>query len=178
MHIEFQQAIEKHRQRVVTLARYSLRSAADADDIAQEVFVKLWQHWPKIDHDKQLPWLLRVTHNAIIDFVRRRKTRNESIDDAVDVEAQAAEQSQFEALENNQLTASLTDAIRQLDDPFRSILVMRDVQGLSYADIEESLDMNASQVKVYLHRARRKLRADPQLRLRFEEINSSGDDVV
>jgi len=106
MHIEFQQAIEKHRQRVVTLARYSLRSAADADDIAQEVFVKLRQHWPKIDHDKQLPWLLRVTYNAIIDFVRRRKTRNESIDDAVDVEAQAAEQSQFEALENNQLTAS------------------------------------------------------------------------
>ena len=106
MHIEFQQAIEKHRQRVVTLARYSLRSAADADDIAQEVFVKLWQHWPKIDHDKQLPWLLWVTHNAIIDFVRRRKTRNESIDDAVDAEAQAAEQSQFEALENNQLTAS------------------------------------------------------------------------
>jgi DNA-directed RNA polymerase specialized sigma24 family protein len=55
MQIEFQQAIEKHGQRVVTLARYSLRSAADADDIAQEVFVKLWQHWPRIDHDKQLP---------------------------------------------------------------------------------------------------------------------------
>ena len=178
MQIEFQQAIEKHRQRVVTLARYSLRSAADADDIAQEVFIKLWQHWPKIDHDKQLPWLPRVTHNAIIDFVRRRKTRKEAIEDAVDVEAQAAEQSQFEVLENNQLTASLTDAIRQLDDPFRSILVMRDVQGLSYADIEESLDMNASQVKVYLHRARRKLRAAPQLMLRFEEINSSGDDAV
>ena len=106
MQIEFQQAIEKHRQRVVTLARYSLRSAADADDIAQEVFVKLWQHWRKIDHDKQLRCLLWVTHNAIIDFVRRRKTRNESIDDAVDVEAQAAEQSQFAALENNQLTAS------------------------------------------------------------------------
>jgi len=49
---------------------------------------------------------------------------------------------------------------------------------LNYADIEESLDMKASQVKVYLHRARRKLRADPQLRLRFEEINSSGDDAV
>ena len=61
MQIEFQQAIEKHRQRVVTLARYSLRSPADADDIAQEVFVKLWQHWPKIDPDKQLSWLLRVT---------------------------------------------------------------------------------------------------------------------
>ncbi len=55
---------------------------------------------------------------------------------------------------------------------------MRDVQGLSYADIEESLDMNANQVKVYLHRARRKFRADPQLRLRFEEINSSGDDAI
>ena len=111
-----------------------------------------------------------MTHNAIIDFVRRRKTRNESIDEAVDVEAQAAEHSQFDVLENNQLTASLAEAIRQLDDPFRSILVMRDIQGLSYADIEESLEMNASQVKVYLHRARRKLRADPQLRLRFEEI--------
>ena len=86
MQIEFQQAIEQHRQRVVTLARSSLRSAADAEDIAQEVFVKLWRHWPSVEADKRLAWLMRVTHNAVIDLVRRRKTKNAQLDEAVDIE--------------------------------------------------------------------------------------------
>ena len=62
------------------------------------------------------------------------------------------------------------DAIRGLDDPFRSILVMRDIQGMSYADIQETLGISDSQVKVYLHRGRRKLRENQKLRSLFEAM--------
>lgn len=171
MQIEFQQAIQQHRQRVVTLARYSLRSAADAEDIAQEVFVKLWRHWPSVEADKRLAWLMRVTHNAVIDLVRRRKTKNARLDESVDIEVLPDSDSQLASWENDQLRQELSEAISKLDDPFRSILVMRDIQGLSYADIEAALEMNTSQVKVYLHRARRKLRDNAQLRQQFESLS-------
>ena len=59
-------------------------------------------------------------------------------------------------------------AIKALDDPFRSIVIMRDIQGMSYAEIQGSLDMSSSQVKVYLHRGRRKLRDNSELRTMFE----------
>ena len=173
MQTEFQQALEQHRQRVVTLARYSLRSAADAEDVAQEVFVKLWHHWPSVEGDKRLAWLMRVTHNAVIDQLRRRKTKNAQLDETVDVEVLTAGESQSVNWEDGQLRQELSEAISGLDDPFRSILVMRDIQGLSYADIEQSLEMNSSQVKVYLHRARRKLRDNPKLRQQFDAL--SGD---
>ncbi len=63
------------------------------------------------------------------------------------------------------------EAIKSLDDPFRSILVMRDIQGMSYTDIQQSLDISASQVKVYLHRGRRKLRENKKLRSLFEAMS-------
>jgi RNA polymerase sigma-70 factor (ECF subfamily) len=171
MQNEYRQAIEQYRQKVVTLARYSLRSAADAEDIAQEVFVKLWHHWPSVDADRRLAWLMRVTHNAVIDFTRRRKTKLGVFDEAAEVEEQAGDDDQHCAAETAAIRGDIAAAIRELDDPFRSILVMRDVQGLAYADIEVSLEMNASQVKVYLHRARRKLRQNAQLRQRFDDLD-------
>lgn len=177
MQTEYRQAIEQYRHKVLTLARYSLRSSVDADDVAQEVFIKLWRHWPSIDQEKRLAWLMRVTHNAVIDFVRRRKATQEHVDESIDADeishdAQrlTTDGPQLNELDRVGLGSDLTRAIRQLEDPFRSILVMRDIQGLSYADIESSLEMNASQVKVYLHRARRKLRGNERLRQRFEEI--------
>ncbi len=172
MHSEYQQAIEQYRHKVVTLARYSLRSPVDADDVAQEVFLKLWRHWPNVDQEKRLAWLMRVTHNAVIDFVRRRKSLRDALDDAVDVESLSVDGSQEEG-DREALNAELVAAIRELDDPFRSILVMRDIQGLSYADIAHCVEMNLSQVKVYLHRARRKLRENSRLRMRFEELAGS-----
>ena len=63
----------------------------------------------------------------------------------------------------------MQSAIKSLEDPFRSIVIMRDIQGMSYEEIEGSLELSASQVKVYLHRARRKLRENSKLRQLFEE---------
>ena len=58
----------------------------------------------------------------------------------------------------------LEAAISTLQDPYRSILIMRDIQGLSYQEIEQTLNLSQSQVKVYLHRARRQLRENSILR--------------
>lgn len=166
---QYQQAIESHRQRVYSYAYYSLRVKDDADDVTQDVFIKLWQNWQKIDHSKLGGWLMRVARNAVVDHVRKQKPAQDNLDSYADVDSAVGAGNTEASLDQEYFKAQLQQAIKSLDDPFRSIIVMRDIQGLSYSDIQESLDMSQSQVKVYLHRGRRKLRENISLRKIFDE---------
>ncbi len=167
---QYQQAITQHRQRVFSFAHYSLRAKEDAEDITQEVFIKLWQHWQKIDHSKLGAWLMRVAHNAVIDHVRKQKSVASQTDDYAEPEEQAAEVLTEQQVDEGRFKEELMASIKLLDDPFRSIIIMRDIQGMSYSDIQHTLDMSESQVKVYLHRGRRKLRENPALRKLFDTM--------
>ena len=166
---EYRQATEQHRQRVYSFAYYSLRAKEDAEDVTQEVFIKLWQHWQKVDHGKLGAWLMRVARNAVIDHVRKQRPAQANLDHYGDVDDQAGRSDEASEIDRQIFKDQLQLAIKSLDDPFRSIVVMRDVQGLNYADIQASLSMSESQVKVYLHRGRRKLRANTRLRQLFDE---------
>ena len=166
---EYRQATEQHRQRVYSFAYYSLRAKEDAEDVTQEVFIKLWQHWQKVDHGKLGAWLMRVARNAVIDHVRKQRPAQANLDHYADVDDQAGRSDEASEIDRQIFKDQLQLAIKSLDDPFRSIVVMRDVQGLNYADIQASLSISESQVKVYLHRGRRKLRANTRLRQLFDE---------
>ena len=166
---EYRQATEQHRQRVYSFAYYSLRAKEDAEDVTQEVFIKLWQHWQKVDHGKLGAWLMRGAHNAVINHVRKQRPAQANLDHYADVDDQAGRSDEASEIDRQIFKDQLQLAIKSLDDPFRSIVVMRDVQGLNYADIQASLSMSESQVKVYLHRGRRKLRANTRLRQLFDE---------
>jgi len=165
----YQQAIDQHRHKVFSFAHYSLRVREDAEDVTQEVFIKLWQHWQKVDHEKLGAWLMRVAHNSVIDHVRKQRPQQANIDQYAEVEEQVAQPSSTGDLDRQQFKKQLQLAIKSLEDPFRSIVIMRDIQGMSYEEIQGSLDLSASQVKVYLHRARRKLRENNTLRQLFED---------
>ena len=169
MRAVYLKAIDQHRHRVLSFAHYSLRAKEDAEDVTQEVFIKLWQHWQKIDHNKIGGWLMRVAHNAVIDHVRKQRPSQNNVDQYAEVEEQVGSESDEGNIDQEVFKARLQEAIKSLDDPFRSILIMRDVQGLSYTDIQSSLDISESQVKVYLHRGRRKLRENESLRNMFEQ---------
>ncbi|MBL4820333.1 MAG: sigma-70 family RNA polymerase sigma factor [Gammaproteobacteria bacterium] len=159
---QYQQAIEKYRQRVFSFAYYSLRAREDAEDITQEVFIRLWQHWHKVEHDRMGAWLMRVAHNCVVDHVRKHQSDKQRVElhDFVDGTAGVEEAGP----ESQRFRQQLETAISELTDPYRSIIILRDVQGLSYAEIEQTLNLNQSQVKVYLHRGRRQLRDNQTLR--------------
>ena len=80
MMASYTEAIDRYRQRVFSFAYYSLRTREDAEDITQDVFIKLWQHWNKIDHERLGAWLMRVAHNAVVDHVRKQKNVPQNVD--------------------------------------------------------------------------------------------------
>ena len=159
---QYKQAISQYRQRVFSFAYYSLRAREDAEDITQDVFIRLWQHWQKIDHDRMGAWLMRVAHNSVVDHLRRHKNEQQRVDMPDTLEDAVAVQDP--GLESEEFRRTLETAIGTLSDPHRSIVIMRDIQGLSYQEIEQALNLSQSQVKVYLHRARRQLRENRTLR--------------
>ena len=169
----YKQTVDRHRQRIFSFAHYSLRVREDAEDITQEVFIKLWHNWNRVDHEKVGAWLMRVAHNAVVDHVRKNRHADQKRDEFKEPDQTASEVDEVAKLDQEYFNQHLQLAIKALNDPFRSILVMRDIQGMSYAEIEQSLDMSESQVKVYLHRGRRKLRENPRLREIFATMNQS-----
>jgi RNA polymerase sigma-70 factor (ECF subfamily) len=109
--------------------------------------------------------------------VRKQRPQQKNLDHYAEVEDQVGEESDAAHLDQHHFKSQLQVAIKSLEDPFRSIMIMRDIQGMSYEEIQGSLELSASQVKVYLHRARRKLRENSKLRQLFEEQIADRSEV-
>lgn len=158
---EFQELVRQHRDRVFTLAYYSLRNREDAEDVTQEVLIRLWNHWRRLDGDHLKAWLVRVTKNACVDAVRRRQTRrrHEKAGDDEELERTPGSQATPErAAESAAFRRRLSEALAELPEPYRGIVILREVQGLAYDEIAAAVDKPLNTVKVYLHRGRKMLR--------------------
>ena len=72
----FNAMVERCRHQVYTLAYYSLGSRDEAEDVTQEVLIRLWEHWQEIERSTAMAWIVRVTRNVCLDMHRKRQTRN------------------------------------------------------------------------------------------------------
>ncbi|WP_028567215.1 RNA polymerase sigma factor [Salisaeta longa] len=156
----FEQQVHQYRDRVYGFACYFLKDKVAAQDITQDVFIRFWEHHDDIDTDRALGWLMRVTRNACIDLHRKRKTRRNAVtvnsENVGRAESPApSPQADAEAVDFQQ---HLDAALDRIDEPYRSVVAMREIQRLKYKEIAEALDMPINTVKVYIHRGRKKLR--------------------
>jgi RNA polymerase sigma-70 factor (ECF subfamily) len=159
----FRRLAARYQDKVYTFVYYSLKSHEEAEDVTQEVLMKLWQHQNEVNPDRLTAWIMRVARNAVIDAARRRKTRGAVIADGADFEVAeqlvAAPGSGTDSMVHARETRdTLEAALATLDEPYRSIVVMREIQDMAYAEIVNALEMPLNTVKVYLHRGRRMLR--------------------
>jgi len=158
----FEQLVDRHGGRLVQLARYMLRSQADAEDVVQSSMVKLWEHLPRIEPGTELAWLLTCTRNSAIDRLRQSRLRRIAVEQAGYLALALADDQQCwqpEAdTERDQRADRLHAAICELPEPGRSLIVLRDIQQLDVATVAQSLSLSENQVKVYTFRARRRLR--------------------
>ena len=153
----FRQLCREHRDRIYTFAWYYMGNREDAEDITQEVLLRLWRHRPSNDAEGAAAWLTRVARNACLDALRRRRSYRAVIS-AQDPEP-ALRQARASGSERAELQLNLEAALTRLDSPYREIVILREIQGLPYGDISRSLDLPLNTVKVYLHRGRKRLRA-------------------
>ncbi len=157
---QFETQVRRYQHRIYGFAFHYLGSREEAEDVTQEVFLRFWKFREEIDEDQPLGWLLRVTRNASVDAIRRRKTYRNAVSvnsDIVDV-AEGAAPSPARAAESSDFRAHIETALGQMSEPYRSIVILREMQELQYQEICDALELPLNTVKVYLHRARKMLR--------------------
>lgn len=187
-HATFDRVVNELKDRIYSYAVYMTRDPADAQQIAQESFLRLWQHKNSVavtDPDGNpttaaaRAWLLRTTHNLCVDRARQIQRAKVNAINGVAVPAKAgrvgravqADDSDglFEQIASNepdperavlakQSMRELMRALGQLSETERSLILMREFQQMSYKQLAELLDAPMGTVKVRLHRARLALR--------------------
>lgn len=134
------------------LVRYLTRALGQRDaarDLAQDVFVRVCRTdvWPGTDTERRA-WLFRIARNLVIDHGRRQVIRRVEVASAID-HARAATQD---------TALSVNEALAALDPLDRDVFLMREVAGLSYAEIGAACDLTPDAVRNRIHRARLALR--------------------
>ena len=156
----FEQQVRQYQDRVYGFAQYYLKNREAAQDVTQDVLIRFWEHHDEVDSNKTLGWLLRVTRNACIDELRKRKTRRNAM--TVDTDgldhASGSRPSPAADAEASDFREHLESALDEVDEPYRSVIILREIQNLKYKEISDALDMPMNTVKVYVHRGRKKLR--------------------
>lgn len=150
---EYQQWVRAYQDQAWSLARYLLKDASEAEDATQEAFIKLWHHRDKVDPERVKPWLMKVTRNGCLDRLRRRKPETE----LTEVQ-QVEEYDPMAGAQQGEQGRWLKRSIEGLREPYRTLVVLRDIQQHSYEEVANATELTLSQVKVYLHRARKQLR--------------------
>lgn len=158
----FRLAVLRYHRLVYRVAHLLLRDSHEAEDVAQETFMRFLEHGAKVRGERE--WLVAVARNAALDRLRRGR-RVSTVAEPDELRASGEDRDPEWHARHGELAARLREQIAALPEPQRSLIVLFDVQGLDGAACARILGLNINQVKVYLHRARRRLRRELTERL-------------
>ena len=150
----FRLAVLQHHRTVYSVCCRLLGDAHEAEDVTQETFLRYWQLSGEIRGAKG--WLITVARNKCLDRLRASK-RFVDADPEVFEQQTDGHDPEWHAY-HNETASRLNRLIAELPEPQRSLILLFDVQGMTGAECADVLHLNVNQVKVYLHRARRRLR--------------------
>jgi RNA polymerase sigma-70 factor (ECF subfamily) len=154
----FEALVKRHRDVVYRVAARTV-GPADAEDVSQDAFLRAFHRLPRFRGEGPFrSWLLRIAQNTALSLqTRRRPEPVESVDPLVDTSDAPAERTPAERLETREREQRLESKVRLLSPAHRAVLVLRDIEGLSYEEIAEVTDTPLGSVKGRLHRARGEL---------------------
>ena len=152
--------VELTQRDVYALCLRILRDPQDAADATQDTYVKVWRGLRSFRGDALFTtWLYRVAANAAISRQRSRKRRRERESGGDDMLTQVPAAGSTETEVEGRLDLRVVEeCVRSLPDHYRSVVVLRDVYGLSIGEIASQLKISETATKVRLHRARKKLK--------------------
>lgn len=163
----FEKLISMHQKTVYNMAFRMLGNREDAYDAAQDVFIRVYKALPGFRQESMFStWIYRITKNVCLDIIRKNKKQNTvSIDREVDygdgpltMQIEDTGPSPDETAERNELVKKVREGIAKLPEQHRIIIVMRDMQNLSYEEIAKILKCPEGTVKSRINRARNALR--------------------
>jgi len=153
----FRELVERHQKRVYSLALRMMGNHTDAEDLAQEAFVRAYSALPRYRGPGGFAsWLCRIAVNLCLNAAR--DSRRTIVVDPSDIEGLYANAAPCDQSESVGRSEAILTAIRSLDEGYRAVVLLRFMDGLSYAEIAEVLSVPVSTIAARLHRAKKLLR--------------------
>jgi len=165
----FREFVEQYKKKVYYQALDMVGNSIDAEDVSQEVFLKVFRSFATFKKDAKLSsWLYRVTYNASIDHLRRKESVPEPVGDDI-LESRSQEDAGLPprgavdpalAAESSLLQARISRALDKVSPQEKAVFLLRHYDDLMLKDIASSLGLSVGSVKSYLFRAVRKLQKE------------------
>jgi RNA polymerase sigma-70 factor, ECF subfamily len=155
--------VRRHHTKIIGLCQSLLGNPSEAEDAAQEIFLKAFNSIRSFRQDSSFStWLYRITSNHSMDLLRRRaRQRSESLEALLERAGDKVETLLAAPTENSgpEMAQWVEQVLATLPPDYRLILTLRESQGLRYDEIAKLLDISIDSVKSRLHRARKSLEA-------------------
>ncbi len=162
--------INRYQRPILALIHRMVRDRELAEDLAQETFVKVLNALDSYRPEYRFSsWIFKIANNVAIDHLRRRQLDTLSLDgsphaatgeaiEATSLQVSDGRPSALEELTHQELGQQIADAVARLRPEYRSCILLRHVEGRTYEEIAEIMDLPLGTVKTYIHRARHELR--------------------
>ncbi len=166
----YRELLLRYERPVFSLVFRMVRDRTLAEDLAQEAFIRAFNAIDSYKASYKFSnWIFKIANNHTIDYLRKRKIETISIDgsphatsveekERTSVVLSATEESPQQYVENRELGSQIEAAIGELRPEYRTVILLRHVEGYSYDEIAEIMELPLGTVKTYLHRARGELK--------------------
>ena len=161
----YEKIIQKYQSKVFGLIYNMTKNQNDIEDLAQEVFIKIYKNLGKFKGESSLyTWIYKITVNLCLDEMKKRKNviyldeKIEVDDGEVNRELPSEDKSQEKLYEEKELQEKLHNCINKLPEKQKVMIVLRDIKGFSYEEISKITDVKLGTVKSQINRARLKLK--------------------
>jgi RNA polymerase sigma-70 factor (ECF subfamily) len=165
--MNFLEIHDQFYQRVRKFILASVRDESAADDLVQEAFMKIHENLDSVrDTSKVSSWVFRIAHNACYDYFRARKktSHNQVHEGLVDLQETPLQK----RMEQDEMSRCVQGQLNLLPESLRSVLIFSDIMELNHEEIADILGLTVENVKVRLHRARKKFNAILENKCTFE----------
>lgn len=162
---EFLGLVEKYKARIYRHALYLLGNQEDAEDITQETFIKAWKHRAKLRTKTVQSWLLKCAQNLCFNLLKRHRFQvsltegdEAELEALIDIDTHRSNPSPDEVVVKQELKELVRCAISKLPPDMRVVIIMRELEGMSFKEIAKITKQPEGTVKSTAFRARKKLR--------------------
>ena len=154
---EFNHIVQNLKDKMYRLALRLVRDHEEARDVVQDSLVKIWNKWDKLeDVENKEAYCMTITRNVGIDKIRKKRMKTTDIDEHYDIESGSANPERLTIVKDE--FSRVQKVINALPENHRTVVQLRDIEGYSYKEVSEITGYSVDKVKVYLHRARLKLK--------------------
>ncbi|MEJ2203267.1 MAG: sigma-70 family RNA polymerase sigma factor [Gemmatimonadota bacterium] len=166
----FRELLKRYERPVFSLIYRMVRDRTLAEDLAQEAFIRAFNAIGSYNTSYKFSnWIFKIANNHTIDHLRKRRLETVSIHGSphattqdevsqTSVVLEAGDESPQELVEHRELGGQIEEAIGELREEYRTVILLRHVEGYAYDEIAEIMDLPLGTVKTYLHRARNELK--------------------